>query len=84
MKFESRDIHVQTFPIALKFNRQLSSSAAEMPVKFQSDMIMTTSNLAASNFTGFSGKMSYRLVNRGPDASIVVILETLMELHFIT
>ena len=34
--------------IALKFDRHIGSSAAEMPVKFQSDMIIITSNLVAS------------------------------------
>ena len=37
-----------TFPVALKFNWQLGSSAAEIPVKFQSDMVIITSNLATS------------------------------------
>ena len=36
------------FSVALKFGRHLGSSAAEMPVKFQSDMTIITSNLAAS------------------------------------
>ena len=41
----SLEIRIQTFLIALKFDRQLSSSAGEMPVKFQSDTIIITSNL---------------------------------------
>ena len=45
-----RDIRVYTFPIAVKFDRHLGSSAAEMPIKFQSDTIITTSNLAALSF----------------------------------
>ena len=36
------------FPVALKFDWLLGSWAAEMPVKFQSDTIIITSNLAAS------------------------------------
>ena len=32
----------------MKFDRHLGSSAAEMPVKFQSDTIITASDLAAS------------------------------------
>ena len=35
-------------PIALKFDRHLGSSAAEMPVKLQRDTIIITSNLVAS------------------------------------
>ena len=47
VKSRSRKIRVQTFPIALQFDRHHGSSAAEMPVKFLSDTIITT-NLAAS------------------------------------
>ena len=36
------------FPIALKFDRHLGSSPAEMPVKCQRDTIITTPNLASS------------------------------------
>ena len=35
-------------PIALKFGRYLGTAAAEVPVKFQSDTTIATSNLAAS------------------------------------
>ena len=34
-------------PIALKFDRHLGSRAAEVPVKFQSDAIIWTTNLVA-------------------------------------
>ena len=53
--------------MALKFDRHLSSSAAEMPIKFQSDTTIITSKLRLRNFTRFGGKMSYRLVNRGTE-----------------
>ena len=42
----NREIRVKTFPIALKFDRHLSS-AAEMPVKYQSDTNIIKSNLVA-------------------------------------
>ena len=45
VKSRSRKIGVQTFAIALQFDRHLGSSAAEMPVKFQSNTIIMTSNL---------------------------------------
>ena len=48
VKSRSREIRVYTFPIALIFYKHLRSIAAEMPVKFQSDAIIITSNLAAS------------------------------------
>ena len=36
-----------------------------MPVELQSDTISITFNLAASRFTRFGGKTSYRLMHRG-------------------
>ena len=45
LKSRSREVRVQTFPIALKLDRHIGSNAAQMPVKFQSDTIMITSNL---------------------------------------
>ena len=47
-KSRSREIRVETFLTALKFDRHLDSSAAEMPVKFQSDTII----LVASRLHG--------------------------------
>ena len=54
LKFLEENTHFQslwkrTFPIALKFGRNLSSSVAKMPVKLQSETIIITSNLAASS-----------------------------------
>ena len=46
-KSRSLKIHIQTFPIALKFDRHLDCSDAEMPVKFKSDTIIITPILAA-------------------------------------
>ena len=42
VKSRRREIRVQTFPIALKFDRHLGSSAAKLPVKFQSDVFITS------------------------------------------
>ena len=47
LKSRSHEIRIQTFPIALKFDRHLDSSAAERPDKFQSSTIIMRSNLAA-------------------------------------
>ena len=58
---------VDTFWIALKFDRHIDRSAVEMPVKCQSDKISITPNLVASIF---GGKTSYWLVNRGPGVVI--------------
>ena len=46
-KSRSHEIRVQTFPIALKFDRHLDSSATERPDKFQTGTIIMSSNLAA-------------------------------------
>ena len=54
-------------PADLKFDRCLSSSAAEALVKFQNDAIIVKPILWLRDFTRFSSKTSYRLVNRGPD-----------------
>ena len=48
VKSRSREIRILTFLIAIKYDRHLGSRAAEMPVKFQIDTIIMTSNLAAS------------------------------------
>ena len=66
VKSRSRDIRVQTFRIALKFDRHLGSTAVETPVKFQSDTVVLIPNLGLRVFTRFGSKTSYRLVNRGP------------------
>ena len=47
-KSRSCEIRGWTFPTVLKFDRHLGSSAAEVPVKFQSDTIIITSKLAPS------------------------------------
>ena len=43
----SHEIRVWTFPIALTFDKHLGNTAAEMPVEFQTVMIIITSNLTA-------------------------------------
>ena len=48
VKSRGRQIQVETFAIALKFDRQLGSGAVKIPVKFQSDTIIITYNLASS------------------------------------
>ena len=53
MKSRSREIRVQAFPIALKFDRHLGSRATEVPTKFQSNTIIVTTHLAASRLNEF-------------------------------
>ena len=71
MKSWSREIRVYTFAIALKPDRHLGSTAAEMPAKFQRDVIIITSNLAASRLRKIW--WSCRLVNRGPGSGDIDI-----------
>ena len=47
-KSRSREIECYNNPIALTFDRNLGSAAAEVPGKFQSDCKSLNSNLAAS------------------------------------
>ena len=44
VKTRSHEIRVWTFQNALKFDRRLNTSTAKMPVKYQSDMSITSSN----------------------------------------
>ena len=48
LKTRRREIRVYTFPIALNLERHIGSSAAVIPVQFQSDTIIISSNLAAT------------------------------------
>ena len=48
VKSQSHEIGSSNHRIALKFDRRLGSSAAETPVKFQSDWILLILNLATS------------------------------------
>ena len=47
VKSRSREIDGLNCSVTLKFDRHISSSAAEVPVKFQSDRIIPNTNLAA-------------------------------------
>ena len=55
--------------ITLKLDRHLSSIAAEMPVKFQSDQTNLNSYLMTLRFCNSGGKASYRLADHGPASS---------------
>ena len=44
----SRKIRVWSFPITLRYDKLIGSKAAEMPVKYQSDMNIIISNLLVS------------------------------------
>ena len=48
VKFWSRKVRVETFSIALKFDRLIKSYAAQLPGKIQSGTLIITSNFAGS------------------------------------
>ena len=60
-----------TLPIALKFDRHLGSSAAEMPVKFQRDAIIMTSTLADSRLHEILWQDARLLSLKGPVKYII-------------
>ena len=71
--------------IALKFDRHLDSTAAEMPVKFQS--VWKSLNMNLRDFTRSRRKTSVRLVNRGPvfiSLSIIPLLTNDQQMFFPT
>ena len=43
-------MYIQNCTIALKFDRYIGSSAADVPVKFPSGAMIETNNVAASRF----------------------------------
>ena len=50
VKSRGRKVRIGTFLIVLEFDWHLGSSAAELPVEFQTDRIIIAPNLAASRF----------------------------------
>ena len=74
MRSRSHDIGCFNDSIALKFDRHLESTAAEVLVKFQSDRKGLNPNLAASSFTRSYGKTPCRLMDRGPGCGLIPIL----------
>ena len=54
------------FPIALKIDRHIGSSAAKLSVKFQSDTIIMNPISRLRDFARSYDKTSVRLMNRGP------------------
>ena len=61
VKYQSREVRVEIIPIALTYGRHLDSSATEIPVKFQSQTIIITSNLAASRLHKISREDAFPL-----------------------
>ena len=72
VKSRGREIQVETFTIALKFDRQLDSGAAKIPVKLQIDTTIITYNFEALSLPRFGGKTSYHLIDKdsGPNCRI--------------
>ena len=66
----SHEIQCYNDRVALKFDRHLGSSTADMRVKFQSDWKRLTQISRLRDFMRFSDKTSVRLVNRGPRSKV--------------
>ena len=65
-KSRSREIFMQNCTTLLKFDRHLGSSAADVPAKFQSDVMTTNRAATRRNF-----KIShYWILKRGPDVKL--------------
>ena len=64
-----RDLYLDC-PIALKFDRHFSSSAADVPVKFQSDTTIESTNLVASRLYEILRKDVFSDIETGPWHSV--------------
>ena len=66
VKSRSHEIGTLNCRIALKFDRHIGSTAAEVPVKFQSDRIILNTNLAASRLNEILRKDVFSDIETGP------------------
>ena len=66
MKSRSHEIGNLNYHIALKFDRHISSTATEVPVKFQSDCAILNTILWLRDFTRSSNKTCYQILKEGP------------------
>ena len=66
MKSRSHEIGTLNCCIALKFDRHIGSTAAEVPVKFQSDRTILNTNLAASRLYEILRKEVFSDIETGP------------------
>ena len=62
MKSRSREIGNLNYHIVLEFDWLICSTAADVPVKFQSDLIILNTNLAASRLCDSEGRDDGQLV----------------------
>ena len=81
MKTRSREIGSDNGRMALKFDRHLGSSAAKVPVKFQSHCKSLNLNLAAWVFTSYCGKTSVHLVDRGQGVRLTKAYDVTIKLY---
>ena len=68
VKSRSHEIGTLNCRIALKFDRHIGSTAAEVPVKFQSDRTILNANLAASRLYEILRKDVFSDIETGPRA----------------
>ena len=63
---QSHEIGTLNCRIALKFDRNIGSTAAEVPVKFQNDQAILNTNLAASRLGEILRKDVFSDIETGP------------------
>ena len=66
MKSQSHEIGSFDYCITIKFDRHISSAAAEEPVKFWSDCTILSSNFMDSRLLGSYNKKPYVTLKQGP------------------
>ena len=66
VKSRSREICIYNWPISLKFDRHFGSIAADVPVKFQSDTTIQSTNLVASRLHKILWKDVFSDIETGP------------------
>ena len=73
MKSRSHEIGTLNLCIALKFDRHIGSTAAEVPVKFQSDQTFLNTNFAASRLNEILRKDIFSDIETGPWSPLTML-----------
>ena len=75
---QRREIACWNVGITLKFHRRPGSTAAEVPVKFQSDRTILNTNLPGRDFARSYDKTSCRILKQGPETNLALTTKTLL------
>ena len=82
VKSRSHEIGTLNCRIALKFDRHIGSTAAEVPVKFQNDRTNLNTNLAASRLYEILRKELFSDIETGPRSLVEQTVECCSIFHF--